>query len=224
MRVHDATEERHVAAIEGEILAQAEARAAEIVERAGRIADRIIKSAERKAEEIRREAAERLAPRLRAERARALALVELEVRREEVVRREALVDQAFAEARTVLSAWRRRPDADAILARLIAGAVESLQGSRFKVELAPEDADRWAREGLVARLEQELSARLLRPIALEVVRSPDRFSGGARVISEDGRAMVDETFEARLDRMAGDLRRDVVRAVFAPGAREEPLR
>lgn len=211
--MHSVEMNKRVTALEAEILAQAEAKASEIMRLAERVAQRITKSAERKAEEIRSETESRLAPKLKAERERALALVELEARREEAARREALIEEILSEAKVAVSRWRERADADAILARIIAEAISALPGEHFKVELPPADMKRMEGEP-IRRLERELSERLKRPVHLELAPSNEPFSGGARVFTADRRIMADETFEARFDRMAVELRRRIAQALF----------
>ena len=206
-------EQKQVETLEREILGQAEERAAAALERGRRIVRRIAGQAERRAEEMLREAERELAPRREAERARALAVAELEMKRESASRREELVKRAFDEARGVLAGWRDRPDRDEVLARLVREAVRVLPGNRFGVELAPEDAGRWD-EAQLSNLAGELSKETGRKVSLDLVRGDGFPLGGARVTSEDGRTRVDQTFGARIERLAEDLRRTIYGMLF----------
>jgi vacuolar-type H+-ATPase subunit E/Vma4 len=207
------TEEDRIQALEKEILAQADVRAAETISRAERVANRIARGAKRRADEITREAQRRLGPRIEAERARALALVELEMKRREASVKEEIVAKAFADARAELSARSEGGDGLAVLARFISDAVAALPGSDFGVELAPSDLEH-AGPTWLSSLADELSSRLGRTVRLKAASSDAAPSGGVRVTSADGRTCVDQTFDARLALVGDELRRAIHRSLF----------
>jgi len=212
-------EENQIQMLEREILGQADENSEAALDRARRIVRRIAAQAERRADEIRRQAERGLAVRRQAERARALAVAELEVSREASSRREEFVARAFDEARAALAGWRERPDRDEIVARLVTEAVRALPGEEFAVELAPEDAGRWSGERL-ADLAGEVSRQTGRAVRLKPAPAKGYFLGGARVTSADGRTRADQTFEARLERLAEDMRRMICGELFQPEDRK----
>lgn len=211
--------EESVDALEQEILSESEARANGAVERAERIVQRVKRNASRRAEEIRREAQQKLAPRIENEKARAMAVVDLEAKRQEASAREDLVATAFREARDELEKWRSLPNRGEILSRLVREGVKVLPGGSFTVEVDGQDVE--VLEALVGRLSAEMSSALGRQIELSVRSSCEPILGGARVTAHDGRSQVDQTFEARLARVAPDLRRELHREIFASAAGSE---
>jgi vacuolar-type H+-ATPase subunit E/Vma4 len=203
--------------LEKEILAEAEERVAGILDRAERIAARIERQALARVEELKEEARRALEPREKLERARAFALVELEMKREEAAAREAAAQGVLMEVRERLRTWRDRADAKEILVGLVEEAIPLLPGEDFRVELPAGDAERFG--GAIEAAGPRLSASLGRPVRVSVVAAGDATAlGGARVFAAGGRTCVDQTFEARLLRLADELRRRMQREVFSTGA------
>ena len=84
------------------------------------------------------------------------------------------------------------------LESLIRGAVEALGGKKFKVSCSDEDRE------MVSRI----SARIGKELGVEISLEPEPIKtvGGVRVKNEDGSAMLDNTVEARLERMRSEIR------------------
>jgi vacuolar-type H+-ATPase subunit E/Vma4 len=217
------TDEDRIQALENEILAQADARAAEAIGRAERVANRIARGAKRRADGIAREAQRRLGPRIEAERARALALVELEMKRREASVKEEIVERAFADARAALSSRAGGPEGLAVLAGMVSDAVAALEGTRFSVELVPVDRER-AGPTWLSGVAEDVSKRLGREVQLEARQSDAPPAGGVRVTTADGRTCVDQTFDARLALVGDELRRAIHRSLFDVAGEPEDSR
>ena len=122
----------------------------------------------------------------------------------------ALTEATLADVKT---AFRALVQDDAryfeLIASWLAAAVDTLPPGDLVAEVRPEDekrlAPRWA----------ELTARVApgRAVALGMLAHPSE--GGLRVRLADGRAQLDQTFEARQARLADELARVAMERLFA---------
>jgi vacuolar-type H+-ATPase subunit E/Vma4 len=160
-----------------------------------------LEAAERKAA-IAREEARRAALRpAAAERARRLQQAKLEALRTVGQIRQRLIETMLSETRRRLADLRADPDYPLILNRLTAEATAALgeaelRHGRVVLEIDPRDARH------ISHLLNELG------INLQVVTSLHGW-GGAVVTSGDGRIVVNNTLEARLERATPFLRQDL---------------
>ena len=174
-----------------ELHAEAEARAQQILE-----------GAERKAAIVREEARRAALWPAAAERARRLHQAKLEALRTVGEIRDRLVETTLTETRRCLSELRADPEYPLILRRLIAEAIKALGeaelcSGRVVLEIDPRD------ERHIYPILNELG------VNLQVV-SPLQGWGGVVVTSGDGRVVVNNTLESRLQRATPFLCQDLV--------------
>jgi V/A-type H+/Na+-transporting ATPase subunit E len=186
---------------------------AEIQQQARDEAGTILAEARTEAEKVRRAACTRTALPAQRERARIIHRARLLHLRTVGDAREAAIDAALGQARRCLAAGRSDPRYPAVLRRLTEEALAELEGSledvaRARLEADPRD------EALLARLlgEQDLS--------VHVNYELDCW-GGLIARSEDGRIVVINTLESRLERATPFLRRYLA-ALFAGGEGVRP--
>ncbi len=165
-------------------------------------AQRILEAAERKAENAREEARRAALWPAAAERARRLHQAKLEALRTVGEVRQRLLETMLLGTRRRLTDLRADPDYALILRGLIAEAVATLgeaelRGGRAALEIDPRD------ERHIRPILDELG------INLQVVASLQSW-GGVVVTSGDGRIVVNNTLEARLERAMPFLRQDLV--------------
>ncbi len=161
-----------------------------------------LEAAERKAAIVREEARRTALWPAPSERARCLHQAKLEALRTVGEIRARLVETTLAETRRRLSELRADPDYPLILRRLIAEAIKALgeaelRSGRVVLEIDPRD------ERHIDPTLNELG------INLQVVASLQSW-GGAVVTSGDGRVIVNNTLESRLQRATPFLRQDLV--------------
>ena len=192
-------------AILAAIEASGEAEAARLRAEAEARAQRILDEAERKASTVREEARRAALRPAAGERARRLHQAKLEALRRVGEVRTRLVDAALAETRQRLACLRTGPDYPLILRRLIEEAIDALGEEERHSRAAVLEAD--PRDDVsLQRILDELS------LDVSVVFSLDGW-GGVVARSGDGRIVVTNTLEARLERATPFLRRHLA-AVF----------
>lgn len=159
---------------------------------AERESEAIIAQAEADARRIREKHRAAADERLKTSRARILVDAALERRRQLAEAREAWLSRVLAGSQYQLGKLRDAPGYAEGLERLVGEALAEI-GSKFKLEIAPQDE-----ESL-----REIMKKF--DIQGEIVPSLNN-SGGLRASSLDGRIAVDNTLEARLENAWGELR------------------
>jgi len=203
------TEQEDVLA--GEILADARKRAERILQRAEREARGVVAEARQSVE---------------TENQASIANAEQEVARQRRVadargeqdaaalRRDVRADAIEAvrgRARERLAQLPDGEDYEDLLVGLALSAIERMTGGEFQLLLRPRDRDRFA-----ATLPFRVAAGAGRDIRVEVAPETITGMGGLIVRGAGGRQVADQTFEARLERLWGELRQSVARVLPAP--------
>lgn len=174
--------EQEAQAEKDKILAEARARADEILTGARREAEDILATSRQRVEEERTRA---LTQAQSTASLRAAALVV--IAKDEVIRK--VFEQAEAQVRAAgANAARRR----AMLRDLLREALRGLPGGRVTVEVSPDDVQ------AVQEVCRELRADV-------EVRGNAQVVDGVRLISPDGRAMVENTVPSRLERARREM-------------------
>jgi len=194
--------------LEQEILADAHRRAERAVRRAEAEAERVLNEARAAAERER----ERLmqAARRRAERQERMQQARLgqELQR---LRRQAfqdVIDSVRDEAQRELAALCNRDEAREMLVRLAVSAIGAMRGDAFRLYLRAQDAERWG-TALAQDVQAAVRARLRRDVTVRLAEERLNSSGGLVVRGEGTSELVDQTFEARMDRFWEDARERV---------------
>lgn len=195
-------------AILAAIRASGEKQVEEIEQRARDEAAAVLADAHREAQKARREAREQAVLPAYRERARIIHRARLDRLRTVGDAREAAIDAALERVRRSLAQLRADPGYPAILRRLVKQALSELQGSleditRARLEVDPRD------EELMERILRELDLSLCVTYRLDCW-------GGLIARSEDGRIVVINTLESRLERASPFLRRYLA-ALFEEG-------
>lgn len=154
----------------------------------------ILQEAQREAEALRR---------------RVASVAELEGKRRLLEARERLIQQVLDRAMDDLKNGRGAQGRREDLMRLVVEAAREAGGGRLKVQTSASDA-RVLTPGFLA----EASKRLAREgisADLEAAERPAEIVGGAIVSRDEGRVIVDNSFEARLGRQEAALRSEIWR-------------
>ena len=192
-----------------EILRDARKKAEQTLAQAEREAEAILGAAAKDAEATVQKALEAARRRADAAAQATLATVVQETHRNLLEAQEGELAKLFDAARARL-ADRTAYDYPAILAGLAANAMASICADQVVIELAEADraiaADSWL---------GEVRRRVGRDVSISVSPQAAPIDGGVIVRSADGRLLYDNSFAARLRRLAPVLRRELAAKVFA---------
>ncbi len=140
-------------------------------------------------------------------RMRLVSQAMLEARREYLESVEKCVDTIIKEALDSIPSLKRSGEYRQALILLLREALEFVGGDEVVVECSRED-QRQVRE-LAGELGKELG------IKIRLSESPLDCVGGVRVIRSDGSMIYDNTVEARLERMRGEIRRAIIKRLLS---------
>ena len=159
---------------------------------------RIIHEASRQADALRR---------------RMASLAELKGKRRVLEAREKLITQVL-EGAIEKSARPRDPEARrSVLLNLVVEAAREAGSGQLTVQVAPADLELLT-PGFLAEASELLSRYGISP-QLSVAPQPAAIAGGAIVVADGGRIVVDNSFEARLRRLESTLRSEIWRILSA---------
>ncbi len=207
-------------ALTREILSAAEERAAEIRGAAGERAEAALRQA-REAGATERERVVGEAGRQAArERARIESAAKLEARRRLLERREAVIGRVLAAVRAHLEGGLSGLERRQALEKLLVEAAAALGGGALTVQASPQDAP-----FLTPELLRQAASRLeAQGVAAEIALGPPApILGGAIVTADGGRVVLDNSFDARLERMSWALRNEAWQALTERVAVHEGL-
>ncbi len=139
-------------------------------------------------------------------RMRLISQAMLESRREYLESVEECVNIVVKEAVSRIPSLRRGDEYRQSLKALLREAVESVGGDEVVVECSREDQQ--LVNGLAKEVGKELGVK---------IRLSEKFLdcvGGVRVIRGDGSAIYDNTVEARLERMRGEIRQEIIKQLL----------
>jgi V/A-type H+-transporting ATPase subunit E len=195
------------------VLERARQQAAEIVDRAGKAAEREIvrareqcESRKQAAEAVVREAAERRKHSAHAE-------AEQEQRRAVMNAREAAVDDVFTEVLSSLGSIPEPGERLRLLEQLVREALRALGAPSVRVRLNQAERDLARASGFPGEIDK---------VTVVIDEETIETCGGPVVTDDSGRVVFENTFEARLDRMRDHLRRLVAETVRLEDRKEGP--
>ena len=128
--------------------------------------------------------------------------IRAETRKKVAAIKEDRIEAIFTYALKQLSK-QKNGDYPAIITALITEAIDSLDGDAFVVAFCETDS---AHLPDCTTLQKCVSEKTGRPIRLSAATSPLVAAGGVRITAEGGRAIYDNTYNARLDRQRETLR------------------
>lgn len=183
------------------IMAEAKSETSQIVADAEAQAAKIRKQGQEKAEEIRRETLGKAHSEGERLRGQAMASAQLKARSAQFQRREALLDEVFAQARERLATLQESPDYAEIARRLVEEAVRTVGTRQVRIQMDEQTAQMLGESGLQAIREST---------GFEIIAGPALSKGlGVVASSADGRLQFDNTLEKRLHLMMNSLRSPV---------------
>lgn len=196
---------------------------------------KIISDGEKEADKIKAEAKEKSAEILKAARKRAKEMKEMELerikkhikethrqtiaekkvdyhRRIQVFKTE-LIDDTFKKAKEKLQKYAEKPAYEATLNNLIIEAGVALGGGELVVKLDEKDKKRMSKR-VLEKLSKEIQKRTKTETKIVVGEATIKAVGGAIISTTKQRATVDNTFEARLERMKEEAKAELETILF----------
>lgn len=199
-------EAENIELLERAILNEARAETEQIHAEAGAKADEIRKRAQEQADRERREILERASQDVERLRGQAVATAQLKARTLQLEHREKLLDQVFKAVREKFPSLRKRPDYEQIVTGLLREAVIQLKANKAEVQ-ADEITQKMLKPAYLNKISEELKVEL-------TIGAPLEEGTGLVVNASDGHLHYDDTFEARLGRMQGNLRSAVYQVLM----------
>jgi V/A-type H+-transporting ATPase subunit E len=173
---------------------------AEIIAKARAQADKIIEEAKEEAKRLKNEEVDKAKRAAESESARIINAARLFAKKEIIRAKEECIKKVVEEARERLKNLRRGKEYPQILQRLIAEAMEGVDG-RVVVKVNPED--------------KELAQKLLSDFQITYELKPEsNIEGGLQVQTKDASIFINNTLESRLNKAAQLLKTEVTKILF----------
>jgi len=201
---------RGLKSIAKEILESAEKEAEALILRAEAQAEKILeearKEAERRYNSIIRESRERM----KAEEMQLNSIFELEAKNKLLKVKEELIKEVYDETLNRLREYVLTEDYVNCLLRLISEASGRIPSGELEIRLNERDYSRITEKHLLG---------LSKNIGVKLIKSEKRIRciGGVVVASPDGKIVIDNTFENRLNSLKGSLRAKIAKILFQEG-------
>ena len=193
-----------------EILDDADKRAKTIIQRAQRDAKKNQQDAEKKGAEVTEEALKRAAQQAEREAQRTLASVPMEKARTKLGVQEGMIQEMLDAAVQRLAELQGQERID-LAARLLADGADALGEPELVVEMA--EQDHGAVGDIIAAAQAILAQRGKTP-QLRPGPNAQNIGGGVVVRTRDGHKLVDNSFQARRERLAPQLRLELAKLLF----------
>ncbi len=197
----------NVEALKDRILKQAQEQAAQILDRARRVAERDLVYAKEEADEIASQQRAKIRPMAEMEGRKTIVDAEMGARRELLEMKEELVSRIFAEAESKLEELRGSKTYMDIVTKLIEEGVVSI-GEGAIIEFGEKDRDLFTSKA-ISSIESLMTKKAGASFQLKFQCVGDHISSGVRIRSKDGRVLIDNSFSNLLKRLKEELRGEV---------------
>ncbi len=179
----------------------------EILKNAHKIADDIISSAKNKAKSEETEIIEKAKHDAELTKQRIIANAKLKSKKHCLYIKEGIIQNTFDEAETKLGNFRSSPKYHEILKDIIEEGIESINGEDAEISVKKDDITILTNDFL-----KDLSNKF--NMNLTISKESIRSNGGALIRTIDGKIVVNNTFETRMQRMRDHLRSEVAKILF----------
>lgn len=193
-----------------EIHREAEQKINYIIKEAMKQAEQIKKEAERRAQSKAEWIIRKAQTQAEIEKSRIIANAKLEIRRKRLQIQEAFINEVFTGLKERLSSLPEKEYFE-IVKNLILQAVEELGETR--VRISSNEATLQMIAGNIEEVKSVLKGELGKEINIEIGTKKETI-GGVVVENQEGNVRVDNTFEARIERLQSELRSVIAKALF----------
>ena len=202
-----------LSAIAREVLNDVQKEAEAIVLNSEREAKDTLKAAKEEADKIYTTALAEATVRIEAENKRIRSLSEVEARNLLLETKETAVDAAFERAFIQLKVLANTDAYHSYLLKFIEEAVNKIGAKNLVVQVNQTDKT-WLAKNNLSRLSRKLH------IDLRLAEETENFIGGCKIQTADGKIVLDNTLENRLEQLKPTLRSEVARILFAKEGQE----
>lgn len=143
---------------------------------------------------------------------RILSGVHLEVKRQELRAREAIVIRVLDTAKNKWNNFRKSNDYIPVLTQLIVEGVTALEGNDFTIRVGGREKEIFTKtviSGVIQKIEKQIG----RDVSLSVEKDVSD-EGGAMIVSADERMHFDNRFSARMERLESRIRLEIASRLF----------
>ncbi len=200
-------------AIRRRILDDAEKEAQKLIAQADEKAEEILNTARERAKDIRDAELDRRKKHIEETNRQRIAETKVEHHRRLQTFKSGLIDDTFNEATERLKKYVEKPAYSETLTRLIIEGATALGGGDLLLKLNKADKKRVSKETL-KRLADEISKATKIETTLVLNDEALKNIGGAVISTADQKATVDNTFEARLERIREEAKAEVETILF----------
>ncbi|MBN2104012.1 hypothetical protein JW835_08245 [bacterium] len=196
-----------------EILEQSKTEAEGILEQASKEQDRLVQKAQKEAEEILKKTLKNAEDQAGLIKRKILSSVHLEVKKQQLKTREAIIVQIMKVIQDMLNDFRQSPDYADFLRDSIIEAVTALKTEQIQLMAGPVEKKLLKKEFIK---ESEKIIQMKKKIKVTLTIMQDTLDdGGIVAVSKDGRMRYDNSFSAQIKRHEHDIRLMIVQDVLS---------
>jgi vacuolar-type H+-ATPase subunit E/Vma4 len=198
-----------------EVLEDVEKEAESIILEAGSQAEKILEEAEKEAKERYMSIVKEGEERIEAERKEKTILFEIEAKNRLLQAQEKVIDEVFEKVLSRLREYASTQEYQDCLSRLIVDACKKMSANKLIIQLNQND---------FSIMTEEKLKKLSKALGVKLVKSdkPISIVGGVIVKSSDGKIVVNNTFENRLNMLKSNLRVKIANILFREESKSQP--
>jgi vacuolar-type H+-ATPase subunit E/Vma4 len=198
-----------------EVLEDVEKEAESIILEAGSQAEKILEEAEKDAGGRYKSIVKEGEEKIEAERKEKTILFEIEAKNSLLQAQEKVIDEVFEKASSRLREYASTKKYQDCLSKLIIDACKKMNADKLVIQLNQNDFSTMTEERL-EKLSKELGVKLVKS------DKPINVIGGVIVKSSDGKIVVNNTFENRLNMLRSNLRVKIANILFREESKSKP--
>lgn len=195
-----------------EIEAIAKSEATDVVKQADEEAKQIIDGAKKEAERIKKGILDEAKSEAEKAKVREISRKKLAIKMDYLQTRESVLEEIIVEAQSQLQKFTKSKDYPGFLENLVKSSAISIGGGNLNIQLRKEDKSHFSKESL-DKLAKEVSKVTAEETSFAVDDKNLDALGGIRVVRNDNKLYVDNTFESRLERKNEQIRVSLLEAL-----------
>jgi len=191
--------------IKSEIEDIAKSQAEEITQSAKEQSKLILDAAKAEGEKIKQEILRKIENESRNTKIREISRKKLSLKMEYLAAREETIDELIVEAKTKLQKFSASKEYGTFLQKIAVESGISIGGGSFVLEMRKEDNTHFSGDAL-SKISKEIQEKTGVDTKITVSKKTLDILGGIRLIREDNKLLVDNTFETRMERTKEETR------------------
>jgi vacuolar-type H+-ATPase subunit E/Vma4 len=200
-------------AIRRKIISDAEKKSQELIERAKNQAEEVLNTAKKRAEEMKREELDRIEKHIKERSVQDLAEKKVAHHRRLQAFKSQIIDDTFEKAKEELRKHVLKPKYFETLKGLIIEPGVSLGGGKLTVRLNETDSKKMSK-GVLRKLSAAIKKRTGSVTEVVLDENSIKAMGGVVVAAPDQNASIDNTLEARIERLKEEAKAELEAILF----------